>query len=86
VWSLEDKEFNIKTLSEHSNYVSSVAITNDRTMIISASYDKTIKVWNYDTGEEIKTLIGHSECIFSIAISKDGVKIVSGSKDKTIRV
>ena len=49
-------------------------------------YDKTIRVWNVDTGECILTLKGHTGCVNSVGFNHDGTKIVSGSDDKTIRV
>ncbi len=67
-------------------YINSVAISPDGTKIISGSQDKTIKIWNLDTGKLLDTLKGHFESINSVAISPDGTKIISGSQDKTIKI
>ena len=32
--------------------------------IISGSYDKTVRIWNADTGECVRTLEGHSHVSF----------------------
>ncbi|MDJ0581561.1 hypothetical protein [Crocosphaera sp.] len=48
--------------------------------------DKTIKVWNSETGELLHTLKGHSSYVTSVAISSDDQRIVSGSLDNTIKV
>jgi hypothetical protein len=55
-------------------------------ILVSASADKTIKIWRLDTGELLQTLNGHSAAVNSVAISPDGEFIVSGSSDKTIKI
>ena len=54
---------------------SSQLIGHDGTKIVSGSYDKTIRVWNVDTGECILTLVIQI-CQIS-CINHDGTKIVS---------
>ena len=45
--------------------MSSVGFNHDGTKIVSGSYDKTIRVWNVDTGECILTLKGHTGNLLS---------------------
>ncbi|MFZ1026494.1 MAG: hypothetical protein WAN66_09780 [Limnoraphis robusta] len=55
--------------------------------MVSGSADKTIKVWNLETGELIRTLTGHRYWwVRSVSISNDSKTIVSGSDDNTIKV
>ncbi|WP_445223230.1 WD40 repeat domain-containing protein [Calothrix sp. NIES-2100] len=53
--------------------------------MVSGCYDKTIKVWDLNTGFK-KTLKGHTSCVFCVAISPDGKRIVSCSQDTTVKV
>ncbi len=76
----------LKTLEVHSDWVNSVAFSPDSTKIISGSYDKTIKIWDANTGQCLKTLEGHSRYVSSVAYSPDGTKIISGSYDYTIKI
>ena len=48
--------------------------------------DKTVRVWNIETGECVKTFEGHNGDVYSVCFSSDGKKIASGSGDKTVRV
>ncbi|NJK65980.1 MAG: serine/threonine protein kinase [Microcoleus sp. CSU_2_2] len=73
------------TLPGHSSFVNSLAISPDGKILVSGSWDKTIKVWELETGELIGTLTGHSDRVNSVAISWDGRMLVSGSSDETIK-
>ena len=72
-------------LHGHSSCVNSVAFSPDGSRIVSGSGDKTIRLWDAETGDAIgKPLEGHSSYVNSVAFSPDGSRIVSGSWDKTI--
>ena len=70
----------------HTDSVNSVALSPDGKFIVSASGDKTIRVWNVESGIEICCLTGHTYSVNSVALSLDGKFIVSASGDKTVRV
>jgi len=55
----------------------------DRRYIVSASGDRTIKVWDMSTCEFVRTLNGHKRGIACLQY-RDSL-VVSGSSDNTIR-
>ena len=55
-------------------------------MVVSASSDTTLKVWDLVTGRELCTLEGHSAPVGSVALSPDHRLAISGSADKTLRL
>jgi WD40 repeat protein len=74
------------TLSGHSDSVRAVAVTADGKRAISGSWDKTLKLWNLETGEELFTLKGHSHLVSAVAVTADGKRAISGSWDKTLKL
>ncbi len=69
------------TLTGHSNWVNSVAISPDGQTLASGSSDGTIKIWNLQTGALKTTLSEGTVPVNSVAISPDGETLVSGSLD-----
>merc|ERR1712096_339665 len=80
------------TLEGHSGWVTSIATTNENAdMILSASRDKTVMVWqltredgNY--GYPKKALRGHGHFVQDVVITSDGQFALSGSWDGTLRL
>jgi serine/threonine protein kinase len=83
--SLPSSVFLQQTISAHSGYVMSVAISQDRKLLASGSTDKTIKLWSMD-GEEIRVLKGHNQSVMKVAFSPDGKTLASGSGDRTAKL
>jgi len=66
--------------------VISVAFSPDGKRIASGSWDKTICVWDAETGLQLGSpfTLGHTDSVWSVAFAPDGKRIASGSQDKTI--
>ncbi|MEH2281332.1 MAG: ribosome assembly protein 4, partial [Nostoc sp.] len=76
----------VQTLTGHSDGVYSVVFSPDGQRLASASYDKTIKLWDVATGKAVQTLTGHSDGVYSVVFSPDGQRLASASLDKTIKL
>ena len=65
----------------------SIAYSPNGRRIISGASDKTIRIWDAETGVAVgNPLEGHTDYVLSVAYSSDGQRIISGSKDRTIRI
>src|SRR5205085_598805 len=76
----------IRTLSGHTAWVNRCVISPAGDYIVSASDDRTLKVWDAQTGEERCTLRGHTSEVTGCVISPAGDSIVSASYDQTLKV
>jgi WD40 repeat protein len=76
----------LRTLAGHSDSVYDVALTPDGGRAVSASADKTLKVWDLETSSEIRTLAGHSKWVNAVAVMPDGQRAISASQDGTLKV
>ena len=75
-----------QTLLAHQDSVRTAAFSPDGKRIVTASEDKTGRVWDAETGREIASLNGHQDRVWTAAFSPDGKRIVTASSDKTARV
>ena len=66
--------------------VTSASFSPDGSRIVTASGDRTAKVWDAKSGAEVLTLKGHTVPVTSASFSPDGARIVTGSQDKTAKV
>uniref|UniRef100_A0A8V5FLE5 Coronin n=1 Tax=Melopsittacus undulatus TaxID=13146 RepID=A0A8V5FLE5_MELUD len=55
-------------------------------LLVSSSYDMTVRIWELSTGQEALCLQGHTDQIFSLAWSPDGKKLATVSKDGRLRL
>ena len=76
----------LRTLEGHSDHVRAVALHADGRRAVSASDDKTLKVWDLESGACLRTLEGHSDQVWAVALHPDGRRAVSASADKTLKV
>ena len=44
--------------------------------------DKTLKVWDLETGRALRTLEGHASYVSGVAVTADGKRAVSASGDR----
>ena len=70
--------------AENPANATSLVFSPDGAILVSGSYDATIRLWDIGTGEQLETLQGHTYSITSVAVSPDGSTIASGSFDGTV--
>jgi WD domain, G-beta repeat len=73
-------------LEGHDDHVNSAAFSPDGSRIVTASNDKTARIWDAASAKEIAVLRGHDLYVQSAAFSPDGSRIVTASEDKTARI
>lgn len=71
-----------KVFKGHTNGV--MCLQFDDNVLMTGSYDTTVKIWDINTGEELRTLTGHTSGIR--ALQFDDRKLMTGSLDHTAKL
>ena len=72
--------------ARHDEGVTDAAFSPDGDRIVSASFDKTARIWNARDGSEAAVLRGHEGAIERATFSPDGSRVVTAARDGTARV
>jgi WD40 repeat protein/tRNA A-37 threonylcarbamoyl transferase component Bud32 len=85
VWDL-DPQAPLPVLQGHRGAIRAVAYSPDHRWLASASWDKTVRLWDAATGEQCATL-PHPSFVFGLAFGPDGTWLVTGSRqDVRLRI
>jgi len=76
----------VRDLVETQDVVFSVAFSPDSTKIATAGADRTIRIFEVQSGKLLSQIEDHADWIFGVAFSPDGKRLASASRDKTAKV
>jgi WD40 repeat protein len=74
-----------RTLHAHSHFVSCVSFSPNGNILASASYDKTVKLWDPVNGQ-LKLTLPHTDQVRSLSFSTNGMLLATGCYDGTLRL
>ena len=92
IWSLkdrlgsQDRSGSGSTLIGHSGPVYALDFSPDGDLILSASEDKSMRLWSTETKTNLVAYKGHNYPVFDVSFSSHGFYFASASYDKTARL
>ncbi|XP_046480875.1 notchless protein homolog 1 [Neodiprion pinetum] len=85
-WNPDKDKKPITRMTGHQQLINDVKFSPDGRLLASASFDKSIKLWEGSSGKYITSLRGHVQAVYSVSWSADSRLLVSGSADSTLKV
>src|SRR5438034_6986270 len=74
------------TIRGDNGWIGRIAWAPDGRTLAAPSSDKTIRLWDVQTGQLRRAIQGHSDWVSSVAWAPDGRTLASGSRDCTVRL
>jgi WD40 repeat protein/serine/threonine protein kinase len=84
LWDLATRKI-VRRFEGHQGVVMNQAISPNGKLVVSGSADRTLRLWEFDSGKELHKLEGHTDACYGI-FSVDGKQVLSFGLDKTLRV
>lgn len=80
------KNLEISSFTGHTDDINTIEISPDGNFMASASNDKTIIIWDLNTGKSSKTLSGFEWKVTSLKYSSDGKYIIGGCNNGVAKI
>ena len=79
----ENKPFLVINPEGHKGQVRTLAVTSDKKYVVTGSFDKTVKVWDIESGEMVREFLGEigtgsNGMVYAIALSPDNKYLATG--------
>jgi WD40 repeat protein len=86
MWNAQGEGKQVKGLGGHGDEIIKLYQHPSKPIFVTSSADKTVKVWDSNTGATTKTLSGMNDHIFSVAIDPEGTLVAAGAYDGEVKI
>lgn len=86
MWEPKTQNKPIQRLTGHQGLIIQIQYSPDGCYLASASFDKSVKLWDGKSGKFITSFRGHVGSVYQVSWSADSRLLCTGSKDTTLKV
>jgi WD40 repeat protein/serine/threonine protein kinase len=86
LWDVRTWQLLHEDIRAHNLMITAMAFRPDGKRIATASYDRSVKVWDVTTGNRLRTLPGQSRTFLGVAYSPDGRRLATCGEDTMVRL
>ncbi|MFO0943161.1 MAG: c-type cytochrome domain-containing protein [Pirellulales bacterium] len=87
VFAVQEKSFDqLYRIEDHSDWTTGLSWSRDSKWIVSASRDKTSKVFDASNGKSKITFNGHEQPVLSVSFADDNQHVISVGEDHRLRI
>ena len=76
----------IHSYKAHSHFIQDISLSQDGKYALSASWDKTVRLWNLKEGVSKKLFQGHTKDVLAVALSSDNKMVLTGGRDASLKL
>ncbi len=76
----------IRAMPGHTSAVTALQYHPGGAVLVSASKDRTLRLWNAAAGAQIKVLEGHLAWVQDVVFCAEGTRLASVGADRTVRL
>lgn len=83
-WVLSARYPQVRQFGTHADSILAVAISADSVHALTASADRTARLWDLSSGSLLYTLVAHTNAVNDVAFSPDRRLALTASRDRTL--
>ena len=83
LWDIASGHERLASRGAHEHRVNCALVSHDGEKLITASTDRTIRLWSIATGRQVKAL-NHEDHVATISLARDGRSVIAGMKFRPV--